>query len=327
MKILVTGANGLLGHQVINELIRRNEQVHCIVRSVYNIYFDKQKVELSEGDFTDRKALKKSIQGCDAVIHIAAVTSTKLLSSADYYRVNTEATKNLTAVCKECGVKNLVYVSTVNTIGYGSKHVPANEKEPFRTPFTESWYATSKKEAEGIIEAFSSEEGNRAIILHPAFMLGAYDTKPGSGRIILMAYKKPVMLVPGGGKNFVSARAVAIACCNALELGKNGEHYIAGNENLTFRSFYKELARVGGYRQKMYELPNWMIKLTGFAGDLIRRIGIAVDISTINLNQLIIKEFYDSRKAIVELRMPVIALEEAIQEALEWFKKTGKIIN
>ncbi len=79
MKILVTGANGLLGHHVVMELLERHEQVSIIVRSTANIYFDLEQVEVFAGDFTDYETLKKAAEGCDAVIHAAAVTATNLL--------------------------------------------------------------------------------------------------------------------------------------------------------------------------------------------------------------------------------------------------------
>ena len=63
MRILVTGANGLLGHHVVMELLERNEQVSIIVRSTANIYFNLQRVHIFKGDFTDYETMKKAANG------------------------------------------------------------------------------------------------------------------------------------------------------------------------------------------------------------------------------------------------------------------------
>ena len=84
MKVLVTGANGLLGHWVVFELLRRNHQVSIIVRSKQNIHFDLNAVEVHTGNFTDYQQLKSASEACDAIIHIAAITATNLLHYQDY---------------------------------------------------------------------------------------------------------------------------------------------------------------------------------------------------------------------------------------------------
>jgi len=83
MNVLVTGANGLLGHHVVMELLKQHK-VHIIVRSIKDIYFDLNFITVFEGNFTDYACLIKAARGCDAIIHIAAVTATDLLHYEDY---------------------------------------------------------------------------------------------------------------------------------------------------------------------------------------------------------------------------------------------------
>ena len=148
MKILVTGANGLLGHHVVMELLERHEQVSIIVRSMENIYFDLQQVHVFTGDFIDYETLKKAAFGCDVVIHSAAVTATNLLHYSDYEKVNVSGTANVLRVCNELGINRVVFISSSNTIGYGTSENQANERSPIQFPFTNSQYAQSKLAAE-----------------------------------------------------------------------------------------------------------------------------------------------------------------------------------
>lgn len=324
MKILVTGANGLLGHHVVETLLHQNEEVRIIVRSTANLLFDTSKVECIQGDFTDKQTISEALQGCRAVVHCAAVTATHFIRPDEYYRVNTNATISLVECCMKMNVKRFVYVSTVNTIGFGTLQNPADESTPMCFPFDKSWYALSKKMAENHIDILSTNKDIEIITLHPSFIIGSMDTKPGSGRLVLLAYRKWLMGVPTGGKNFVSVRKVAQACYNALYQGTSGSHYIICDENLSFASFYNRMKRVGGYRQKTLIIPDFLLKLIAKAGDLLQQAGVPTDLCTRNIQQLLIQEFYSGAKADSELSLNKdFTLDQAIEETIDWFRKNG----
>jgi len=319
MKILVTGANGLLGHHVVFELLKRKHEVRIIVRSTQNIYFDLNQVEVFEGNFTDANQLKGAALGCDGIIHIAAVTATDLLHYEDYRKVNGAGAWTITEVAGQLSIKKIVFVSTANTIGFGNPTQLADETCAVQFPFTESFYARSKVEAEQIFIKYANQSDNHVVIINPTFMIGAFDPKPSSGKLILMGYRKRLMTIPGGGKNFVAVSAVARATCNALTNGKNGERYLASGVNLSFAEFYKLQSRVGGYNQFLIRIPEFLLILVGKVGDWIRKCGIKTEVCSMNLRQLMIQEYYSNTKAKQQLALPDTELETAIREALDWF--------
>ncbi|HOH55804.1 MAG TPA: NAD-dependent epimerase/dehydratase family protein [Paludibacteraceae bacterium] len=325
MKVLVTGATGLLGHRVTMELLGLGHQVNIIVRTTNNIFFDLNSVQVFKGNFTDYEQLKAAASGCDAVIHIAAVTDVRLLHYEDYRKINVEGSAQIIRVCRELAIRRVVYISSSNTIGFGSKNKPATEDFPFQYPFTRSFYAKSKVEAEKLFQQFASEFGMHVIIIHPTFMIGSYDVKPSSGKLLLLGYRKPLLFIPKGGKNFVPVRDVSMAVCNALTLGKNGEHYLAAGVNLSFKEYYRLQKEIAGYRQMIIEVPDFLLKILGRVGDLLRFLGIKTDVCTMNLSQLMIQEYYCGQKAVKELDMPQTDLKIAIVEAIDWFKKQGRI--
>lgn len=325
MNVLVTGANGLLGHQVVMELLRRFEKVTIIVRSLKNIHFDVSLVTVFEGNFADKNTFALAAKNCDAIIHIAAVTSTNLMHYHDYHHINVEGTKQILKVADELGIKNMVFVSTTNTIGYGTKENPADENSNIQFPFSASFYAQSKVEYEQLIMEASTNPNKHIIIVNPAFMIGAYDTKPSSGKLLIMGYKRRIMFVPSGGKNFVAASDVAVAVCNAINMGKNGERYIASGMNLSFKEYYTLQKSVGEYEQYLLELPNFLLKIAGQIGDLVRKFGVKTELCSMNLNQLMINEYYKNDKATNELVLPQTELKIAILEAIKWFKDTKMI--
>jgi len=325
MKILVTGANGLLGHHLVMQLLARDEKVAVIVRSTANIHFDLHRVEVFLGNFTDYETFKKAVAGCDAVIHAAAVTATSLLHYSDYETVNVLGSATVLRVCEDLHINNIVFISSSNTIGYGTSASPADEHSPVQYPFSASFYAQSKLAAEKLFLDASRHPGKHIIIINSCFLIGGYDTKMSSGRLVKTGYRKPLLFIPRGGKNFVPARTVAEAACNALTMGNNGEKYLICGENLSFTDFFLLQKMVGIYRQLIVRVPDCLLKLAGHAGDLVRKTGIKTDLSTINIRQLLVREYYSGEKAKAELKYKSTDLKEAISEAIKWLDKTEKV--
>lgn len=325
MKILVTGANGLLGHHVVMQLLERKHDVNIIVRSKKKIYFDVSKVTVVEGNFTNEETLRKAAQQCEAIVHLAAVTATNLLRYSDYKPVNVDGTALILNIANELNIKNIVFVSSANTIGYGTINHLSDERASIEYPFTESYYAQSKVEAEKLVISASKIPDNHFIIINPTFMIGAYDAKPSSGKLMLMGYRKRWMFVPNGGKNFVATADVAAVVCNALTEGKSGERYLASGINLSFQEFYQIQSRVGVYKQKVFLIPELLLVLAAKLGDLLRVFRIRTELSSRNINQLTICEYYGNDKARKHLRQPSTPIERAIKEALYWFERNGKI--
>jgi len=321
MKVLVTGANGLLGHNVVLELEKRLCEIQIIVRSTDKIYFDTDDIEIFKANFTDHHTLKQAAHGCDAIIHIAAVTATDLLHYEDYSKVNVDGAAQIIKVADELNISKLIFVSTANTVGFGTENIPADENAAIQYPFTESLYARSKAQAEKLFVQASLLPHRHVIIINPTFMIGAYDTKPSSGKLMLMGYKKRLLFIPKGGKSFVPVTDVAAAVCNALTLGNNGERYLASGANLSFKDFYILQKQLGGYKQCLIEVPDFILLGVGKIGDLIRKLGLKTEVCSMNIRQLLIREYYKNQKAQTELLMPDTKIRPAILEAITWFRQ------
>ena len=325
MNVLVTGANGLLGHNVVMELLKNQHTVHSIVRSRQHIHFDVNRVTVFEGNFTEYQSLYRAAQGCDAIIHMAAITQTDLLRPEEYNTVNVDGVGQVLKVANDLNIHRIVYISSANTIGFGNEQQPADECFTIKYPFTDSFYAQSKLKAELLVLEASRRANQHCIIINPTFMLGDYDSKPSSGKLLIMGYKRRILLIPRGGKNFVSVRSVAVAVCNALILGQNGERYLASGVNMSFREYYTLQQQVGGYRQLLIELPDGVLNVMGKVGDALRRLGIRTDLCTMNLRQLMIREYYSNTKAFTTLNLPQTDVNVTVKEAIDWFKKQNMI--
>lgn len=322
-KVLITGANSLLGTHTIRELLVAGYAVRGLLRhrSSY-VGPEDASLELVKGDFTDEQMLRRATQGCRYVVHCAAKTG-QSGSYNSYKWVNVTATERLAEIAADCGVQRIVNVASANVFAYGSKERPGDESNPIAFPFTGSAYARSKFEALQRLERL--RDRIEIVTVCPTFMIGAWDSRPSSGRIILLGYGRRVMFHPPGGKNFVAAGDVARGIVAALKRGRNGERYLLSGENLTYAEFYHLLAARTNRRQLLVRIPAWVLLVSGAIGDLLAKLGVRSEISRTNMRILCIGNYYTNAKSVWELDVRYRPLSEAVDEAVGWFRSRGML--
>ena len=319
--ILLLGATGLLGHNVLQLLIHQGRRVKCILREGSGIdphvlaNASPGQVTLVYGSILDDSLLKQQIWGCTTVINCAGVTDMSLKSIEDYRPVNTVLPLTLARLLSETGGNTFIDVSSANTVDPGTPGNPANENTPFGGPFTCSLYARSKRESESsLLEFSSSHKYPRIVIILPGFMIGPYDRKPSSGQLLLAGYRKPVMVVPPGGKSFIDARDVAAAIVAAIDNPLAQGRYLTTGKALSLKEFYKLQSRVCSYPQACFTLPRSLCLFAGSIGDKLERRGRSNVFTSRNVRQLLVEEWYDDSRARKELGMPQTPVEQSIKD-------------
>ncbi len=328
MKVLLLGATGLLGHNVLQRLLAEGHRVVVLVRRRRSLRIPVTGFEVLESPSFDNDALLCAAEGCEAVVNCAGVTDMSLLHLEDYLGVNRDLCVRVIAAMKHHGIRRLVHVSTVNTIGHGTESHPADESQPMRPPFADSFYARSKRLGEEVVqEGMRDYPGMEAVIINPGYMLGAYDVKPSSGRMLLAAYRKPLMFAPRGGKAFVHVADVAQAAVNALERGVPGNRYIVVNSQacMSIKELYRLQAAVCGYRQRVVTAPDWLLLAAGRVGDLLRLMGVKTQVSTCNIRQLLVREYYDNHHGLCDLGFSETPIADAIRDFHSWKNKQTEI--
>ncbi|MCB0635560.1 MAG: NAD-dependent epimerase/dehydratase family protein [Lewinella sp.] len=326
MKVLLTGASGLLGGNVARLLHQRGYALRLLARPGSRLdHLADLDYELVETQFDQAGQLPTAVHGCDAVIHAAANTAQWPNRLDHFHPVNVQATIDLVTAAREAGVGKFVFVSTANTIGPGTRDAPGNEWNEFELYALGSGYINSKFLAERYVLE-QAGRGFPAVVVNPTFMLGELDVKPSSGRLLIHALQSRRHWVPPGGKNFIPVRDAAQGVVGALEKGRPGERYLLAGENLSFREFFALVDRVADARTPQVPLPRWLILLVGRAGDWWGRLsGQAVPINAVTSRLMCLDNFYTGAKAREELAMPDTPLEEGIREAIAWFRAQGMI--
>ncbi|QBJ85680.1 NAD-dependent epimerase/dehydratase family protein [Chryseobacterium gleum] len=320
-KICVTGATGLLGTNVILKLLQNGYSVIALVRKKSSwLGEENENLKLIESDLSSD--VSTHLTNIDCIIHIAAETRQNLINYDEYRKVNYETVVNLSKYAEITGVKKFLFVSTANTLGFGETALWGSEKAPQIYPFTHSWYAQSKLAAEDYL--LKNIKNTEVIIVNPTFMIGAYDSKPSSGKIIFWAWKKKVIFYPKGGKNFVHVEDAAIGIVNAIEKGRNGEKYLLANENLSYREFFRKVNRITGQKPVMIAIPDKVLSFLGLVGDRLRKLKIKTNLSSSNMRALQIRNYYNNRKSVKELGIKYQPVDKAIEDAVRYFVNNKK---
>ncbi|MEM9687448.1 MAG: NAD-dependent epimerase/dehydratase family protein [Bacteroidota bacterium] len=317
-KVLITGITGLLGTNLSLILLEKGYSVIGIARAP-----KKYKAPLSPHLKLIKKELcddfSSELKGVDYVVHIAANTAQNNIKYATYFNTNTLATKHLYEQACRHQVKKFIFISSANTLGFGSEFHTGNENCEWKYPFKSSFYAQSKKEAEDWL--LKNIQKTAVIILNPTFMLGAYDTKPSSGKIIQMILGKKIIFYPPGGKNFVYVNDVAYGIINSFYHGKNGEKYLLCNENLSYKTFYKKVCNSATQSSFFIKVPKFVLFLLGYLGDFLRYLHIRTVLSKPNLHALTIYNYFSNGKSIKELNMRYTPLDIAIKATINYFER------
>jgi dihydroflavonol-4-reductase len=321
MNVLVTGPDGLLGSNLVRELISRKYKVFAFVeKNKESKTISDLDLEMIQGNILEKSDVLSATEHMDVVIHCAAMTNMYPPRMEMVNKVNIQGTENMIAASQHNGVKRFIYVGTANSFRSGNKQNPGNELNEYGAGRYGLDYMDSKYKAQLIVLDKVQKEGLDAVVVNPTFMIGPYDSRPSSGEMIRGVYNKKVPGYPLGGKNYVSVKDVSVAISNAITKGKKGNCYILGNENLTYKEAFEKIARCTNSKAPRLKLSKSLIRTYGKGATIFAKI--------FNLNPKITHElailasethYYSAQKAVSELEMPQTPIEEAINECYNWF--------
>jgi len=326
-KVLVTGANGLLGANIVRQLNDRGYSPKAMMRRSSNkLSLSGVKYELFEGEITNEKDVFRAVSDCDYVIHSAARTITTPSNLEAYTASNITATKILIKASRYYKIKRFIFVSTANCFTNGTLKKPGNESGGFMPWLKASGYAYSKFLAQEEVMMYVRKHGFPAIIVNPTFMIGANDSKPSSGKLLLYGYKKKIVFYPTGGKNFVNVEYAADAICQALTRGELGESYLLAGKNMSYKDFFTQIGKQTGKRKILIPIPSAILTLMGRISDILEDFfSLSLPLNTVNAKLLNLDNYFTNKKAVLGLGMKNTEIEMAISNAIDWFKQNGHL--
>lgn len=259
---IVTGAAGHLGGTIVRLLQERKAEVRGLVLP-HESAADQGETRYFTGDVTLPETLVPLFEGTDpartVVIHTAGLIDIGDRPYEELRRVNVEGTRNVLALCRQYGVRRLVYVSSVHAIAQDPDGGVLRETSSFSPDAVAGSYAKTKAEAtRDVLDAAAA--GLDAVVVHPSGILGPYDNAGNHLVQVIRDYmtgKLPACV--RGGYDLVDVRDVASGCIRAALHGRSGECYILSNRHYEVRQVLRMVRAVTGVRPAIL-IPTWMAK-------------------------------------------------------------------
>jgi dihydroflavonol-4-reductase len=326
MKCFVTGATGFLGSHVARRLLKQGADLRLLLRSSSRIdNINDLQGEHIVGDLRDVKSLKRGMEGCDYVFHIAADYRLWAVNGHELYDSNVNGTGNVLQAARESNVRRVVYTSSVATMGFGNNGHVTDESTPVSLANMIGDYKRSKFMAEQlVIEA--ARGGQDVVIVNPTTPIGERDIKPTpTGRIVVDFLKRKFPAYVDTGLNLVDVIDCADGHLLAMEKAVAGERYILGGKNLTLKQILDKLAAITGLPSPSVRLPYAVAYATGvvdtFVTGKIRQREPRVTLDSVRMGRK--KMFVTSAKAERVLGWNPGSVDGALQRAVDWFRANG----
>jgi len=321
VKVFVTGGTGFIGGEVVRQLRARGDDVVCLVRTPAKASKLRELgCELVQGDLGDAEAMRAGMEGCDGLIHAAAIYEVGIPAKQHpaMYDANVRGSERALRAAQEAKVGKIVYVSTVGIFGNTHGEVVDETYENPGKEFT-SYYEETKLEGHRIAKRMMAEEGLPCVIVQPGGVYGPGDESQiadllkefFAGRLFMLPF-------PELGICLSHVEDIAGGILLGLDKGKAGENYVISGPATNMREAIETIAKVSGRKAPKRDMPTGLMKALTPIGPLVGKlIG-----QPPNLRELISSAdgvtFWASyEKAERELGYAPRGIEEGIRQTLE----------
>ncbi len=323
MKVLVTGATGLVGSAVVRELVARGHAVRALARATSDLSnLEGTGAEVARGDVLDAASIRAALAGCEAVVHAAGLP--RIGASSDAYAVNVRGVEVVLSAALEAGVVRAVLTSSSSVLGGKRRPVVMDELTPSNAGSLGIGYFDSKVAGERAARALAAR-GLPVVLVRPSFVLGPGDVNRSSATIVVGIARRRVPAYVEGGASYCDVRDVAAGHAAALDRGRPGEAYVLGGHNLTTSEMMARVCAIAGVPPpRRVPVP---VALALAAADEIRRraTGSRPGMTRALVRAAALYTFVSSAKAERELGYAIRPFDEMVRETLRFAIATGRL--
>ena len=325
MKVLVTGGAGFLGRNVVSALLAAGHEVVLLVRGGRRKGLP-ESAAIVDGDVRDAAIFRSAAQGCDAILHAAAMVKLWSPRTLDFDEVNVGGIRNAVAAALAHGIR-LVYTSSFMAVG-PTPEAPVDETRDHPGPPYHNDYERTKTLADAIAREYAREGGD-IVILYPGVVYGPGELTDGNIIAKMLADRMnnrlPGIVGPGDRLwSYAFVDDVARGHVTALDRGRKGERYLLAGENATLGQVFAAASKRAKRDLTPRKLPYGLSRLVGRAMWLWADMtGKAPDLTHQAVGIFEKNWAYRSDKAIRELAYRVRPLEEGIGATVDWLIEEG----
>lgn len=327
MTVVVTGASGHLGANLVRTLLERGHRVRALVHR-HTQAIEGLNVEIARGDVLDSHSMRRALAGAEVVYHLAAVISIAGDRHGRVRAVNVDGAEHVARAALQCGVRRLVHCSSVHafdlhsgppTIDETARRVPAGSR-------SHTAYDRSKAGGERRVRRLITE-GLDAVILHPTSVIGPHDFEPSRmGRFFLHLQRRSLTSLVSGSFDFVDVRDVVAGLIAAAERGRSGESYLISGHHHRIRELAGIAAEITGVPLPRFTAPMWAARLGAPVVGLVSRATRKDPLyTTESLAVLRSGARIDHTKATTDLGHRPRPTVETVADLYRWFAERGML--
>lgn len=329
-KILITGATGFIGRNLVTCLLTEGHHVRALVRDRERArkLLGNENIEYVEGDITDKKSLEHICDGIDIVYHLAAMMGHDLPSQESFEkfrRINAEGTRTVAESCIGTGIDKFIYVSSTAAMGLlRNGHV--NEQTPCQ-PYTP--YQVSKYEGELVVKELTDTSGLPGVILRPSMVYGV--GFKGDFVTIARVVKTGVFPKIGFGKNLSPALYIddVVDCMSrAKSTGTVGQTYIiSSHESYELKRVVRIIASALDVNVRMIFVPTFLAVTGAWVLERVfLLLGKKPVVTARNIVSAATDRVFDVTKAQRELGFEQrVSIEQGLAKAVDYFRTQGYV--
>lgn len=322
---LVTGANGHLGNNLVRLLLSENQKVRATVRNIKDRKpFEGLDCEVLQADITDRESLKKAFVGVDNLYAVGANFNMWAKDPRkEIYNTNVAGTQNVFDIANECGIKNIVYVSSVASLDF--RKLPAKVENGYNSD-RRNWYYNSKNDSDKLAIELGKKYSIRTVLILPSAMIGSEAHKLSySNNLVYQVLNGEIPIDTNVTLNWVDVKDVAFGAYQAMKKGNNGERYILSNsEHTTLQDTVRIASKL--YPKLKLKLPKKVPKFLLYTVAGLMEFGSKLSGKEPLLQRHYLdmfyglKQDYDISKSRKELDFNPKSSEQALAEAFNYLK-------
>jgi nucleoside-diphosphate-sugar epimerase len=326
--ILVTGAGGHLGANLLRRLAAGSEPVRALLHTARDeATIAGLNIERLIGDLRDPAIAVAAVRGCRQVHHCAAKVSTDYRDREDIFACNVLATRHLLQAALAAGVERVVVTGSFSAIGHRPDG-PSDETQPFNPLERHLPYGHTKAAVEHeCLKACA--EGLAVVVAVSTAILGPFDFKPSRmGQVLIRFATGRLRAYVPGGFTFVAARDIVEGHLLAMARGRPGQKYIFGSAFLTFDELMMLFSEVTGEPPPPLRVPPAMMAVAAEIAAFVmpRLMPSAQQLLTPAAIRILRQNRQaDTSKAQRELGFRPTPIAAAVREAYDWFVGQGVI--
>ena len=329
MKILVTGATGFVGSYAAKALQDAGHIVRVLVRTpakletvTARVGVDLAALETAEGDIADAEAVTAAVEGCDAVVHAAAVVGTDPSSAADIEASNFAGALNVLGAAADAGCDPIVHVSSSAAL-FPYQTDPVTGDHPVGdSPMP---YARSKAESERLARRYQSQ-GHGVVIIYPGGVVGPGDYNESTQFEPLKLWlTKPFLRSSGYSINHIDVRDVAAVIAASTQPGRGPKRYVMFGHHLTAEDLLSLLCEVTGRDLKSVSMPKAMVAFLGRVGDLPRRFGRDLILTSEGVEYMYNTCAGDNSFTEQDTGVTLRSAAESLADSIAWMRAEGHV--